>query len=192
MNNLNNNTNNSSADCGPDSSPSLPLLHLIVKLEMGATASDIDSIVLENSREGNDISATTSTSNESPIDLVSPPLSPTPISPPCHWPGQLLDTTPVFRATVVVDLISPTATLTSNLHPHDDNNNSTLVALVVVVVVVAAASSKPPSTANQTKKKQNYNKTPGGKACSSVPQSTICISQTKAARKSESQVTFYI
>ena len=92
--------------------------------------------------------------------------------------------------TVVVDLISPTSTLTSNLHPHDDNNNSTLVALVVVVV--ATASSKPPSTANQTKKKQNYNKTPGGKACSSVPQSTICISQTKAARKSESQVTFYI
>ena len=88
--NLNNNDDDSSVEIGPDSSSSSPL-PVVVKLEPGVAATDVERIVLGISREGSIICVddVVITNNEDPIDLTSPPTSPTPSSPPpCRRPGH--------------------------------------------------------------------------------------------------------
>ena len=112
----------SNVEDGPVPSPSSPQLPVVVKLESGVAATDVESIVLGISREGS------ISNNEDLIDLPSPPLvltspppSSTPSSPPRRRPGHQLNATPVTGAIVAYDLNSTPATLIGNLHPRDSN-----------------------------------------------------------------------
>ena len=133
----------SSVEEGPVPSPSSPLQPVAIKLEPGVAATDVESIVLDISREG-------SINNEDPIDLTFSPPSPT--SPPRRRPGHQLNATPATGAIVAFDPIStPAATMIGSFHPRD--------GILTPIEEVAAASSKPPT--DRPKKKQKNNSTPG-------------------------------